>query len=39
LITRSGAPSGNFFPIGTTTITHTATDAVATQRPPLRPSR
>jgi len=26
-ITRSGVPSGNFFPIGTTTITHTATDA------------
>lgn len=26
-VTRSGVPAGNFFPIGTTTITYTATDA------------
>jgi uncharacterized repeat protein (TIGR01451 family) len=27
MITRSGVPAGNFFPVGTTTITYTATDA------------
>ncbi len=26
-VTRSGVPSGNFFPVGTTTITYSATDA------------
>ncbi len=26
-ITRSGVPAGNFFPVGTTTLTYTATDA------------
>jgi hypothetical protein len=26
-ITRSGVPAGNIFPVGTTTITYTATDA------------
>src|SRR5207253_3045064 len=26
-ITRTGVPAGNFFPVGTTTITYTATDA------------
>ena len=36
-ITRTGVPSGNFFPVGTTTITYTATDgagntATATQQ-------
>ena len=26
-VTRTGVPAGNFFPVGTTTITYTATDA------------
>jgi len=26
-VTRSGVPSGNFFPVGTTTVTYSATDA------------
>src|ERR1051325_2933490 len=26
-VTRTGVPAGNFFPIGTTTVTYTATDA------------
>ncbi len=26
-VTRSGVPSGNFFPVGTTTLTYSATDA------------
>jgi uncharacterized repeat protein (TIGR01451 family) len=35
-VTRAGVPAGNFFPVGTTTVTYTATDgagntAVATQ--------
>lgn len=31
-ISRSGVPSGNVFPVGTTTITYTATDAVGNTR-------
>ena len=31
LVTRSGVPSGNFFPVGTTILTYTATDVAGKQ--------
>ncbi len=36
-ITRTGVPAGNIFPVGTTTITYTATDDAGNTTPPRKP--